>query len=70
MEREDIAGLVAVTIDWTGFERDGAPVPCTELEVRRVYVDHGFAWLRRQVNEAVHTRANFTPPSPKDLSPS
>src|SRR5688500_2477438 len=63
LESEDVTGLAAVTIAWTGFERDGQPVPCTETEARRIYVDHGFAWLRRQVSEAVHNRANFLPTS-------
>ncbi|HKG24775.1 MAG TPA: hypothetical protein VKB09_03960 [Thermomicrobiales bacterium] len=64
LESEDVAGLAAVTIAWTGFERGGHPVDCTETEAKRVYVDHGFAWLRRQVQEAVHTRANFLKTSP------
>jgi len=64
LEAEDLQGLAAVTIAWTGFERGGQAVPCTETEAMRLYVDHGFAWLRRQVNEAVHTRGNFLKTSP------
>ena len=64
LEGEDIQGLAAVTIAWTGFERGGVEVPCTETEAMLIYANHGFAWLRRQVSEAVHTRANFLKTSP------
>lgn len=64
LEEEDVHGLAAVVLGWTGFERGGEPVPCTETEVLRLLVDHGFLWLRRQISEAVHTRANFLPTSP------
>lgn len=63
-ELEDVDGLVAVTIGWTGFERNGVEIPFTPIEVRRIYIDHGFLWLRRQVNEAVHKRENFIKTSP------
>ena len=64
IELEELDGLVAVTSAWTGFERGGVEVPFTQIEIRRIYADHGFAWLRRQVNEAVHKRENFLQTSP------
>jgi hypothetical protein len=64
LEVEEIDGLVAVTVAWTGFERNGVEIPFTATEVRRIYADHGFLWLRRQVNEAVHKRENFIAASP------
>jgi hypothetical protein len=64
MHEEDIDGLVAVTIAWTGFEWGDVPAECNPINVKRVYIDHGFAWLVRQVNAAVHERANFLPTSP------
>lgn len=64
LESEDVYGLAACTSAWTGFSRQGEPIPCTETEALRIYVDHGFLWLRRQVEAAIHERANFLTPSP------
>lgn len=64
LEAEDLDGLVAVTIAWTGFEWGNEPTECTPTNVRRIYADHGFAWLKRQVNAHVHERKNFLKTSP------
>lgn len=49
--------LVALTVDWTGFELDGKPLKPTPENVREVYT--GWKFIREQAQEFVADRANF-----------
>lgn len=49
--------LVALTIDWTGFELDGKALKPTPENVQNVYT--GWKFIREQAQEFVADRANF-----------
>ena len=53
----EIDHLVACTLSWTGFARDGKPIECTPGEIRAVY--ESAAWLRDQATEFLRDSANF-----------
>lgn len=57
MQADGINDLVALTVDWTGFELDGKALKATHEHFRQVYV--GWKWIREQVQEFVADRANF-----------
>lgn len=63
IEAEGTELLVAVTTGWSGFTLDGAELPYSVANVRRVYGHPGWRWLREQVDQAVGDRANFLPKS-------
>lgn len=48
-KERDAALAVASTIDWSGFERDGKPLPCTPETVKELYMHPGYIWLATQV---------------------
>lgn len=48
-KQRDAELAVASTIDWSGFEKGGKPLPCTPENVREIYTHPGFAWLSTQV---------------------
>lgn len=41
--------LVKCTVSWTGIEWEGAPLECTEDNVRKLYNNGGFSWLVKQL---------------------
>jgi len=55
--RENIDLLVAVTLDWQGIEKAGAPLPYSPANARALY--ERLPWLREQVKAFVEDRANF-----------
>lgn len=57
MQADGISDLVALTVDWSGFELDGKALKATPEHYRQVYV--GWRWIREQVQEFVADRANF-----------
>lgn len=65
LDAESIEVLVACTAGWEEGGRneielsDGEFVCCTPDNVRRVYSDPGFSWLREQVDREVGDRSNF-----------
>jgi hypothetical protein len=57
VNEEIIDTLVACTVEWTGFEKDGEPLPPTPENVRAVY--KAAPWIRDQVNLFMGDRRNF-----------
>lgn len=54
--------LVAATRGWCEeMKMDGAPLPFTVENARRLYDDKRFPWIPEQVYRGVHQRANFLP---------
>lgn len=53
----DVDHLVACTLGWGGFARDGKPIEFTPGEVRAIY--ESAAWIRTQANEFLGDSANF-----------
>lgn len=49
--------LVALTVDWTGFELEGKALKPTPENIRNVY--QGWKFIREQAQEFVADRANF-----------
>lgn len=51
--------LAAVTVAWEGIAYDGEdPFECTPENAQRLYAAE--AWIRKQVDKAVHNIGNFT----------
>lgn len=60
MIRADATELLACcTSGWEGIELDGEAFPCNEGNATALY--ERFTWIREQVDEAIHDRANFLP---------
>lgn len=57
IEEDTIEELVALTVDWTGFEMEGEALPCNPENKRMVYSD--WRWIKEQAQEFVANRANF-----------
>jgi hypothetical protein len=57
LQGDMINDLVALTVDWAGFELDGKPLKATHENFRQVYT--GWKWLKEQAQEFVADRANF-----------
>lgn len=57
VQADIINDLVALTVDWSGFELDGKPLKPTHENFRQVYT--GWKWLKEQAQEFVADRANF-----------
>ena len=51
--------LVKATLAWEGVEMKGAPLDCTQDNVRTLYADPAFAWLRKQVDAAFGDSSRF-----------
>lgn len=51
--------LVDLTLDWHGIALDGEVLACTPENVKRVYDDNRFAWLKTQVNDFVGRESSF-----------
>lgn len=76
-EADALEVLTACTVGWerdvtdeqgvaTGAEpaievNEGEFLPCTPENVRRIYTDPGFSWLREQVDREIGDRRNFLP---------
>lgn len=63
MEEQAIELLVAATVSWSGLKKGGEEVPFSAAAAHSIYRD--FPWIREQVDEAIHDRANFLPGSSK-----
>jgi hypothetical protein len=64
-----IALLVALTVDWTGFEDDaGAPLPCTPEHARALYAQ--CEPIREQATAFLNDRARFFAASATPSAPS
>jgi hypothetical protein len=57
LQTDMINDLVALTVDWTGFELDGKPLKPTHENIRHIYT--GWKWLKELAQEFVADRANF-----------
>lgn len=57
IEEDTIEELVALTVEWTGFEMEGEALPCNPENKRMVYSD--WRWIKEQAQEFVANRANF-----------
>lgn len=53
----EVDRLVACTLSWGGFARDGQAIPCTPGEVRAMYENN--EWLRVQALEYLGEATNF-----------
>lgn len=53
----EVDRLVACTLGWGGFARDGKAIECTPGEVRALY--ESAAWIRVQANAYLGDAANF-----------
>ena len=51
--------LVGCVLGWRGLTMDGAEVPYNAEAARRIFTDHDYAWLRRQVQEALNQTELF-----------
>lgn len=51
--------IVALTVSWSGIEMNGAEYKCTPENVRELYENPGYEWLRIQVIEFVNGPSNF-----------
>lgn len=57
-EALDIA--VFCTRGWANFmNADDTPMPCSAVNVRKLYEDNRYTWLYRQVSEFIEQPANF-----------
>ena len=56
-EDDTINLLVAATIDWSGIIVDGAPLPFSNDNARKLY--ERFPWIKEQANTFIGDRANF-----------
>lgn len=52
--------LVDLTVRMKGLERDGAPIETPE-QIRAIYSDRAFGWLREQADRGAVDWANFLP---------
>ena len=57
LERDALDEVVALTVDWKGFELDGKKLSFNEEKARMVYSEH--EWLMQQAQEFVANRSNF-----------
>jgi hypothetical protein len=62
---EAIQLLAAATLGWDDVNLNGQAVPFSESAAADLY--RNFAWVREQVDVAMHERANFLPPSATGL---
>lgn len=59
-EKRSVDLMVALTVDWDGFEDDdGKLIPFSEKAIRAVYADDGYRWLRDQADTAANQRRRF-----------
>lgn len=59
-ERKAVDILVAITVDWDGFKDDDEqPLKRTDENVRQVYLDDGYRWIRDQVDRGANERRRF-----------
>jgi hypothetical protein len=49
--------LAAAVLGWEGLTENGEPLPCTPENVTALLTD--YAWVRRQVDEAIGNDALF-----------
>lgn len=60
LDREALDLLVYCTRGWTHFySEDGAPVPFTAENVRKLYSNKAYSWLYNQVDSFINSAANF-----------
>jgi len=59
VEAENVELLVAVTKEWENMIEHGQPVEFNAANVRRIYTDKKYSWIREQVDEFAGDRANF-----------
>lgn len=57
IETDTVDELIALTVGWTGFELDGAPLEATPDNCRTVYTE--WKWIREQAQDFVSNRAHF-----------
>lgn len=57
LEKDALDEIIALTVDWKGFELDGKKLPFNEDNARMVY--EGWDWLLQQAQEFVANRSNF-----------
>jgi hypothetical protein len=59
LESESLDLLVTATTGWSGIEIGDAVLDCNPENVRSIYADPAFAWLKKQVDEAFGDQASF-----------
>lgn len=59
LSEDTIDDLVKITVAWSGFEDDGKLIECTPENVRAIYSDPYFSWIKEQAQEFKANRANF-----------
>jgi fumarylacetoacetate (FAA) hydrolase family protein len=57
IEADAIRLLAAAVLGWEGLTENGEPLPCTPENVTTLLTD--YAWVRRQVDEAIGNDALF-----------
>lgn len=65
-ESDSIDLAVAHTLAWTGITENGAAVPCTPENARRLYKAQ--AWIRRDVIDTAAQLGNFVRPTSSNSS--
>ena len=60
-EEQGLALLAAATLSWSGITVRGVTLEFSQSAAAKLYRE--FPWIREQVDEAIHTRANFLPRS-------
>jgi hypothetical protein len=51
--------LVAATLGWKDLEVEGKPLPYSPDAARTLYSTPRFAWIRRQIKQALEDQENF-----------
>jgi len=59
LENENIELLVMITKEWESMIENGQPVEFNVSNVRRIYGDKKYSWIREQVDEFAGDRNNF-----------
>ena len=59
LEAESLALLVSCVLGWDGVESEGAALPCTAENVKKVF--EACPWIKDQVDAAIGDRALFLP---------
>lgn len=59
LEEDSLSLLVFCTRGWSGIELDGKSLACNAGNVRSLYADKRFTWIRSQVDEFIGDEASF-----------
>jgi hypothetical protein len=65
---EDTATLLACTTEWTIKQLDGKEFPCSPQNIKRLWLDKRFRWLRERALNFILRDANFLAAGSEPLS--